>query len=168
MPEAPDPQPQQTAAPQPAAIPFLSRQAVFGPESAGPAFELVTVFVHQKDGSRKPFHVYVCEMSARAKTEFDQAMTDDPQHPWESLSKEAQNARLEIRQSEIRERLVIATACDSQGNRIFSFDDIEPLGQLGASVVEPLFLAARRLNQAQGSLEQVGELSAATNVSVSS
>ena len=167
MTAAPSKQPQ-AAQLQMAAIPFLSRLSVFGPDSAGPAFELVTVHVPQKDGTRKPFHVYVCEMSARAKTEFDQAMTDDPQHPWDTLTKEAQDARLEIRQSEIRERLVIATACNEQGDRIFSYADIEALGQLGASVVEPLFLAARRLNKIQESLEQLGEHSGSTNVSVSS
>lgn len=162
-------QPPQPAPTQRAAIPFLSRQAVFGPDSAGPAYELVTVQIHQRDGSRKPYHVYVMEMSARAKTEFDQAMIDDPHQPWEKLSEEEQNARLEIRQSEIRERLVIATACDDQGNRIFSFSDIEALGQLGASVIEPLFTAARRLNKVQQeSLEKLGEQFGGTNVSVSS
>lgn len=145
----------------------LTREILVG--AGAPRLRRLEVIVHlaNSDGSSTPYLVYVYEMSARAKTEFDHAMIDDPERPWEALTEEEKDARLEIRHAEIRERMVIATAGDEQGNRLFTYDDIDELGKRGASIIEPLFEAARKLNQDKGSLEELGKPFARTNASVS-
>lgn len=147
---------------------MLTREALIGPMACPLRREQVIVTLGNADGSTTPYLVYVYEMSARAKTEFDQAMLEDPSKPWKELTEEEKDARLEIRNDEIRERTVIATACDEHGNRLFTYDDIDELGRRGASIIEPLFAAARRLNKVgEQPLEDLGKQSAGMSVSAS-
>ncbi|HCS53289.1 hypothetical protein [Rubinisphaera sp.] len=130
--------------------------------------ERVVINIAQPDGSKQQYEVFMCELTARDKTEYEMAMMDDPHRPWDTLDKEEQDARLEIRSQEIRERTVIACARDAEGNRLFTYDDIDFVGGMGNSIVEPMVLAAKRVNAgADKSLETLGKNSEATIANVS-
>lgn len=45
-----------------------------------------------------------------------------------------------------RARLVLETACDEQGNKIFTEEDLSWLAGLDSELLEPIFDEARRLN----------------------
>lgn len=45
-----------------------------------------------------------------------------------------------------RARLVMLCACDESGNRLFTADDLEPLGKKSAAALDRLFAAAQQLN----------------------
>lgn len=76
--------------------------------------------------------VYIKGMSAAEKDDFEAAQ----------VSLNAKGKALH----NFRARLVVATACDEQGNRVFSDEDVDALGELPAKDVAKLFDVATKLN----------------------
>lgn len=54
------------------------------------------------------------------------------------------NTRMNLKN--IRARLVALTVVDEQGNRLFSDDDVEPLGRKSATALNRVFEVAQRLS----------------------
>jgi len=87
--------------------------------------------INAETGARERTTVFVREMSVREKGLFEAAMVDK---------------KGRLNHKEFRTRLVISTACDSDGNLIFRQDDAECIGQQPLKVIERICDAARRLN----------------------
>ena len=78
-------------------------------------------------------HVFVRGMTAREKGKFETSLQG---------RKGKQDKQ---RVLEVRERLVVATACDAEGNAIMTADDVSDLGQQDSAIVSRLFDVAMRL-----------------------
>lgn len=81
--------------------------------------------------------IYVRELSAAALDYFESFIVLDG-----SATSEEKRARYE----NFRVRYVVLSACDENGNAIFTDEDEAWLGQMEASVISKLFAAAKRVN----------------------
>jgi hypothetical protein len=79
--------------------------------------------------------VYVRSMSAYDRDQYEAEQTN--------LKKEGGDA-IDLRN--FRARLVARTACDADGNRLFTNEDAEALGSKSALAMSRLFKVASRLN----------------------
>lgn len=75
-------------------------------------------------------HIFVSGMTAKERNEFD---------------KQFQTGKRGADLSEVREKLVVAAACDENGNRLFTWEDVQALGTQSAHVVERIVNAAQRV-----------------------
>lgn len=75
--------------------------------------------------------VRVATMSGTARDEWEQSMINAP------ASRKMEN---------MRAKLVAATVVNEQGERFFSADDVEALGQLSGSALDRVCRVAQRLN----------------------
>lgn len=145
----------------------LTRGVLVGASAPKLQSEEVMLLVPQEDGSKQQYSVQMCEMSANERTAYDAEMlvsVNPSDQPWEELTDEQKDERLNQTQAEIRERLVVATAKDKKGNRIFQYADIKELGKRGASILEPMVNMAQKLNGfSQGDIEELAKNSKGTN-----
>lgn len=74
-----------------------------------------------------------------------QGMTARGRSVFESQFSTATGKAIPSRQRELRERLVIACCVDAAGARLFADEDVELIGSLPASIVEPLVDACQRV-----------------------
>lgn len=79
--------------------------------------------------------VTVRSMTARERSEFESQFS----HP-------KTGKHLPNRAAEIRERLVIATVIDEQGNPLFTDDDLGALKEVDAAILEAIAKASQELN----------------------
>ncbi|MCL2710772.1 MAG: hypothetical protein FWE95_07815 [Planctomycetaceae bacterium] len=87
--------------------------------------------INHETGERERTTVFVREMSVREKGLLETALVD---------KKGKTNTK------GFRALLVIATACDADGNLIFRPEDADYIGQQPLKVIERICTAARRLN----------------------
>ena len=87
--------------------------------------------INTATGERERTTVFVREMTAREKSLFDTSLTDK---------------KGRVNTKGFRTLLVLATACDADGNLIFRQEDAEYIGQQPLKVIERICDAARRLN----------------------
>jgi hypothetical protein len=71
------------------------------------------------------------------------AMTGYARDAWEQHLVESKDGAL----SNIRARLVVATAVDEQGNRLFTEQDVKALGEKSVAALERCVKVAQRLNR---------------------
>lgn len=74
------------------------------------------------------------EMTAKERDGFEAGV----------ITGKGKNRDVEMRN--LRVKLLIRTIVDEQGNRIFSDADLDALGELPSSVIDPPFVASQRLN----------------------
>ncbi len=84
--------------------------------------------------------VYVSEMSADARDEFEQYMAEQYR-----ASKDKDS-----RFPHIRAQLAAWTVTDENGNRLFSFEDALSLGRKNAKPLDKIFEVSNRLNKVFG------------------
>lgn len=93
-----------------------------------------------------PF-VFVTEMRADDRDDFDQYIFE-------------MRSKLDPKKREyphIRAALAVATIVDEKGERIFSFDDVEAVGNKSGIVLDRIFDASNRLNKIFGSERENAE-----------
>jgi hypothetical protein len=79
--------------------------------------------------------LYVRSMSAAERGRFESQFLSD------------KTRRTDVaRTAEVRQRLMIATCCDENGQLLFHDNDLEALGNLDAAIAELLADAAQKLN----------------------
>ena len=97
--------------------------------------------IDPETGERQKTTVFVREMTARELTKFQTTGVVSKNRkfkPEEGIDVEAI--------SNMRERLVIATCCDADGNLIFKPEDINMLGEKPVAVLERIVDAALKIN----------------------
>ena len=105
-------------------MPVLNREAFLKPATV----QQDTVHIPELGGD-----VIVRGMTARTRSQF------------ESHFSTAAGKPIPSRHREMRERLVIACCIDEDGNALFTAEDVETLGNLPATIIEPLVDAAQRV-----------------------
>jgi len=82
------------------------------------------------------------------------AMTGAARDEWEQALVESKSANL----SNLRARLVAATAMDEAGNRLFTGADVEALGKKSGAALERCVRAAQKLNRlTQSDLDELAK-----------
>lgn len=76
-------------------------------------------------------HCIVWGFNAKERTDFE-------------LSLQTSKGKLNLKQ--VRERLIVACVRDEQGNKLFTADDIEAIGEQSSQVVQRIFNVAMRLS----------------------
>lgn len=74
------------------------------------------------------------------------AMTGEARDAWEQSLVVAENGAARANMENIRARLVIATAVDEHGNRLFTEKDAPMLGRKSSAALERVCKVAQRLN----------------------
>lgn len=77
---------------------------------------------------------------------FVATMTGEARDAWEQSLVVADGGKARASMENIRARLVVATACDENGNRLFTEKDIPALGRKSAGALERICRVAQRLN----------------------
>ena len=103
---------------------ILNREAFLKPANV----QQDTVHIPELGGD-----VIVRGMTARTRSQFESQFSTSAGKPIPS------------RQKELRERLVIACCVDESGNALFTGEDVEMLGNLPATIMEPLVDAAQKV-----------------------
>lgn len=78
--------------------------------------------------------VYVRRMTSRERDDFETAIM------------ERRGKVRELNHKNLRARLVALCTVDEHGNRLFTDADAEALGDKEASIIDPIFAAAQRIN----------------------
>ena len=79
-------------------------------------------------------HITVRGLTARGRSQFESRLQSESG----KISKQ--------KQTEIRERLLVACCIDDNGDLLFTDQDISAIGNLPASVIEPIVNVAQRLS----------------------
>jgi hypothetical protein len=115
---------------------LLTREAI----QQKTALEMVEVDVSEwgainhETGERERTTVFVREMTAREKDKWEDALVN------------RKGKKIQTNLANLRARLVVATACDADGNLIFRPEDVEYLTEKPVKVLERLCAAAQKLN----------------------
>ena len=95
--------------------------------------------------------ILVQAMTARERAEFEKQFVDKSGKPIPS------------RHNEIRERLVIATVVDKEGNLLFADGDLPALKEVDAAILEAIVKASQELNSiSTDDLDELAKNSSAT------
>ena len=122
---------------------FLVREAIMQKHP----FEMVEVDVSEwgdinpETGERERTTTFVREMSVRERGEFEKQL---------ELAKSVKNGKIDVGMVDVtgfRERLILMTCCDADGNLLFRPEDAEYLAQQPSKVIERICLASLKLNR---------------------
>ena len=75
------------------------------------------------------------------------ALSGSARDDWEASFVDRSGKKAKVKPQNIRARLAVRSIVDENGNRIFSDDDAERLGEKSAAALERIFVAASRLSR---------------------
>jgi hypothetical protein len=108
----------------------LTRDQILGQKKAAP----VRVSVPEWGGD-----VYVRMMSSKERDAFEFAGIAE--------RKKAKKNAVEFTPENVRARLVAATACNEEGNTLFTDDDVAALGEQSCAALDRIWEASSKLNR---------------------
>lgn len=73
-------------------------------------------------------------------------LTGEERDRWETMAFISEDGKVRANEDNIRARLVALSACDENGDLLFTVEDIEALGRKSATAINRLFDAASRVN----------------------
>jgi hypothetical protein len=79
-------------------------------------------------------HVYLRSLSAEERDAFSEAVTTQG------------DQGVEVNRTQLRERLLVLSLCDEQGNRLLSDAEIAQLSKKNSAVIQRLFMRAKQLS----------------------
>lgn len=82
--------------------------------------------------------VYVRTMTGAERDEFEAGLVE--------IKSQGKEVKSTINTQNVRARLIAVTIVDDSGERIFSAEDVEKLGQKSAAAVDRVFTVAQELN----------------------
>lgn len=97
--------------------------------------------LQRRDVKVEEIHVPEWDMYVRVK-----ALSGKERDAFEASIVQVQGRQTSLNMANIRAKLVALAVVDEDGNRVFSDDDVDALGELNASALDRIFTVALRLS----------------------